>query len=313
MNIQNNNYLEYIVNIFDKAIVICQPKVGSRFFLYLSNYPKTINETYNQYRIDLIEGIGDDRLKFNTLFNKFNAVIDFLPDHKNTCFDYDSFFHNNNVKNINDFFLENPKDVYFVIRNPITRFLSAIPQIVSAYVPDLILDPTERDRIKLLGNISDSEIDNIYSNYDDYFNEYDEFSEKNLSKIDINIFIKIVIYILNYKSELYYYDNHTKPYLHTYKDLIYNIKDKNKVKIIDLEDCSKKSSYELFNSWSGCIDYTEAYYNKKGHQISNKKLYNSINFILTDRDIIYQSPYNFLFDEINHYNELKNSKYFIKL
>lgn len=318
MNINNKPFLknnfQYIVNVFDKSNVICQPKVGSRFFLFLSNWPKNINEVYNQYQIDLNYSYkNNNELQLNTLFNTFDATITFIKEHENSCNNYNDFFSKNNVNNINEFFLENSKDMYFVIRNPVKRFLSGLSQVASAYVSDYITQPDERARIKMFSNITDLEIDNIYNNYNDYFNEYDEFSESVLSKINIDIFVKIIVYILNHKSELYYYDAHTQNYLNKYKELIYNIKDKSKVKIIDLEDCSKKSAYDLFNTWSDNIDYTNAYYNTTGHHVSNKKLYNYIDFILTDVTNVYHSPYNFLSDEINQYNELKNSKYFIKL
>jgi hypothetical protein len=75
------------VNIFDKAIVICQSKVGSRFFLFLSNWPKNINETYNQYQINLsYRNENDNRLNYNngypTLYHKFisNVILNDVQD-----------------------------------------------------------------------------------------------------------------------------------------------------------------------------------------------------------------------------------------
>jgi hypothetical protein len=302
------------VNIFDKAIVMCQPKVGSRFFLFLSNWPKNINETYNQYQINLSYGNeSDNRLKLNNLFTNFKTSISFIEDHKNSCYDYDTFFSKNNINNMNEFFLENPKDMYFVIRNPIKRFLSGISQVASAYVSECITQIDERERIKRLGNLTDLEIDNVYNNYNDYFNEFTQFSEDSLAKIDVQIFVKIVLYIINHAPHLYQYDNHTDNYLFKYKELIYNVSDKTKVKIIDLEDCTKKSAYDLFNTWSDDIDYSNAYYNTNGHTVSNVKLYNHIDFILKGETPQSQVIYNFLSNEIKEYNELKNSKYFVKL
>ena len=301
-------------NIFDKAIVLCQPKVGSRFFLFLSNWPKTLSEVYNQYQINLMyNGEGGDRLKLNTIFNDFKTSISFNEDHINSCYDYNTFFSKNNINNMNEFFFKNPKDMYFVIRNPIKRFLSGISQVTSMYVGELITQPEERERIKQLGNLTDLEIDNIYNNYNDYFNEFTEFSQASLAKIDVQIFVKIVLYIINHAPHLYQYDNHTDNYLFKYKELMYNVNDKTKIKIIDLEDCNKKSAYDLFNTWSDNIDYSNAYYNTKGHMISNAKLYNHIDFILKGETPQLQTLYNFLSNEIKEYNELKNSKYFVKL
>lgn len=305
---------ECVVNIFDNAIVICQPKVGSRFFLFLSNWPKTIDETYNQYQINLLYGNDtDSKLKLNTTFTELKTSISFIEEHKNSCYDYNTFFSKNNINNINDFFFKNPKEIFFVIRNPIKRFLSGISQIASMYVGEYITKNAERERIKQLGNLTDFEIDNIYNNYNDYFNEFNQFSEANLTKIDIKIFVKIVLYLINHAPHLYQYDNHTDNYLFKYKELMYNMSDKTKIKIIDLEDCNKKSAYNLFNTWSDTTDYTNAYYNTNGHTISNSKLYNHIDFILDNQTPQSQTLYNFLSNEIKEYNELKNSKYFVKL
>ena len=92
--------------------------------------------------------------------------------------------------------------MYFVIRDPIVRFLSGISQIASSYVGELLTQPEERIIIKSLSDITDDEIDHIYNNYNHYFNEWDEFTENNLSNVDINIFVKIIVYIINHKPYL---------------------------------------------------------------------------------------------------------------
>ena len=81
-----------------------------------------------------------------------------------------------------------------------------------------------------------------------------------------------------------------------------------------MDDCKKDSAFKLFNTWSDTIDYTDAKNNLKGNVISNKKLYNHLNLLLTEsNDPISERIYNFLNSEIREYNELKKSKYFIKL
>jgi hypothetical protein len=312
---QNANYMfEPTINIFDKAVVVCYQKVGTRFFLFLSNYPKTLSQTYNQYQINLSYYKSmDGRLQLNTLFGDFGSSINFIKEHENSCYNYDTFFEKNGVNNMNEFILNNPKDIYFVIRDPISRFLSGITQIIAPYVSEMITQNDERNRIKSLIDISDEEIDNIYNNYNHYFNADDEFSEENLSNIDINIVAKIILYIIKYKPNLYFYDAHTQNYLAHYKELIASISDKSKVKIIDLADCKKQSAYTLFNNWSDTIDYTSASTHTSGHIVSNKKLYNHIISKLNDDDTISQSLYYFLSSEYKEYNQLKNSKYFINL
>ena len=109
---------EPTVNIFDKAVVVCFQKVGTRFFLFLSNYPKQLNEVYNQYQINLsYDSVSDNRLELNTLFGNFSTSINFIKEHENSCHNYDSFFGKNGVVDMNGFLLNNPKDMYFVIRD----------------------------------------------------------------------------------------------------------------------------------------------------------------------------------------------------
>jgi hypothetical protein len=313
---QSANYMfEPTINIFDKSVVVCYQKVGTRFFLFLSNYPKTLSQTYNQYQINLSYYKSvDGRLELNTLFGDFGSSINFIKEHENSCYNYDTFFEKNGVNDMNGFMLNNPKDMYFVIRDPISRFLSGITQISAPYVSELITQPEERSRIKSLSDITDNEIDSIYNNYNHYFNAEDSFSEQNLSYVDMNILIKIILYIIKYKPNLYFYDAHTQNYLGHYKELIANISDKSKVKIIDLADCKKESAYTLFNTWSDTIDYTSVSTQTSGHVVSNKKLYNHIISKLNDDDdAISQSLYYFLSSEYKEYNQLKNSKYFINL
>ena len=312
---QSSNYMfEPTVNIFDKAVVVCFQKVGTRFFLFLSNYPKQLSEVYNQYQINLsYDGVSDSRLELNTLFGNFSTSINFIKEHENSCHNYDSFFEKNGVVDMNGFLLNNPKDMYFVIRDPMSRFLSGITQIAAPYVSELITQPDERARIKSLSDITDEEIDSIYNNFNHYFNAEDEFSEENLSNVDINILIKIILYIIKYRPHLYFYDAHTQNYLGNYKELIASISDKSKVKIIDLSDCKKESAYNLFNTWSDNIDYKTAFDKTKGHVVSNKKLYNHIISKLNNDDTVSQSLHYFLSSEYKEYTQLRNSKYFINL
>jgi hypothetical protein len=301
------------ISIFDKSIVFCYQKVGTRFFLFLSNWPIGISKSYNQYDFEInYSDENQSNVILNTLLNDYKVSIRFIEEHKNSFNTVESFLENNSGS-MNNFFLNNEKDIYFVIRNPKKRFLSGITQVAASYVMHLLKKSDEKNKIKSLTDITDSEIDYIYNNYDLYFNDKDEFDEGSLSRIDVNIFIKIILYIIQHKPNLYYYDAHTKNYLSNYKELIYNIKDKNKVKIIDLEDCKKKAAYELFNTWSDDIDYIKAYNNTKGHTISNKKLYKHIEETLNDNSLFTESLYNFLLTEMKEYKELKNSKYFINL
>lgn len=307
----SNNMFRPVINIFDKAVVICFPKVGTRFFLYLSNWPKTINETYNQYQIDITYEIQKDkRLNINTEFNNYGTIIHFLDEHKTTCSDYNKFFEKNS-KDMNTFLFENEKDIYFVIRDPFERFLSGLTQVASSYVKELIIKDDEKDRIKKYTDLTDEQIELIYKNYDFYFNDENEFNQNNLSEIDLSILNKIILYIIKYYPELYLYDAHTQNYLSHYTELIYSIKDKNKIKIIDLKDCKTKDSIKLFNKWGNNIDYKDSLKNTNGHIVSNKKLYNNLLTLINEDESINQTICYFLLNEIKEYNKLKTSKFFI--
>lgn len=304
---------EPTISLFENAVVVCYQKVGTRFFLFLSNWPKSINEAYNQYQINIsYETTNEEKLKIKTEFNEYSSYINFIEEHKNSYYNHNVFLEKNEG-DMNSFFFNNPKDFYFVIRDPLTRFLSGITQVAGSYISELIMKDEEKNKIKSLIEISDSEIEQIYNNYNHYFNDSNEFSDENLSYIDLNIFTKIVMYILKFKPELYFYDAHTQNYLTRYKEFIYNIKNKSKVKIIDLSDCKKESAFKYFNKWNSNIDYSEAYKNTKGHVVSNKKLYNNIISKMDSDDLVSQSVYHFLVSEQKEYNELKNSKFFIKL
>lgn len=304
---------EPTVSIFDKSVVFCYQKVGTRFFLFLSNWPKSINQTYNQYHINIAyESTNDLNLRLNTEFNEYSTWINFLEEHKNSCYGHESFLQKNEG-NMNNFFFNNSKDLYFVIRDPLERFLSGITQVASSYISEMIMQEDEKIRIKKFTNLTNEQIENIYKNYNHYFNSDNEFSEQNMSNIDLDIFTNIVMYIIKYRAELYIYDAHTQNYLQKYKEFIYNIKNKNKVKIIDLKDCKKDSAIKLFNTWSDTIDYTSAFENTNGHIVSNKKLYKYIISKMNSDDSISQSLYFFLVSELKEYNELRRSKYFLNL
>ena len=108
---QSSNYMfEPTINIFDKAVVVCFQKVGTRFFLFLSNWPKTIDEVYNQYHINFsYSDNSNNRLIVNTEFSDLIASIQFIDEHKNSCYDYDSFFQHSNTSTINEFLFNKKK------------------------------------------------------------------------------------------------------------------------------------------------------------------------------------------------------------
>ena len=310
----SNNFFEPTYTIFDNAIVMGYKKTGTRFFAHMASYP--INHWEKNYQYDacmLRYDSGDDhhdkRCYVNTLWGEYLTHINFGEGHDKTYPNYDSFFKNTGVKNMKEFMFENPKNLYIVIRNPIERFLSGLVQVFGIYVDDLMCLDEERIKIKRHIDITDVEIDNVKTYLNEVFNIHHPKLNSKLDKVAVS---KIIGYIIQHYSNLYLGDIHTQNYLFAIKEILYNIKDKNKVKIIDLADCKSKKAFELFNTWSDTKDFTPIFDNIKDYALSNKIIYDYI-FTNTDNNTNIEIIRNYLNTEYNHYESLKNSPFFIKL
>ena len=310
----SNDFYEPTYTIFDNAIVLSHKKTGTRFFAHMASYPINHWEENYQYdvcmlRCDEDEHIKDERCYVDTLCGKYVAPILFGEGHDRTWPDYDSFFKNNGVVNMNQFMFENPKDMYLVIRNPIDRFLSGIVQVFGAYVDEIMCLTEERNRIKKHIDITDNEIDNVKIYLNDVFNVHHPDTNSKLDKIAVS---KIIGYIIEHYPTLYLQDIHTRNYLFGVKEMVYNIKDKSKIKIIDLADCRSKKSFQLFNNWTNTKDYMPIFNDIKEYALSNKIIYDYILKYNKNENIILIIR-NYLNAEFTHYKALKNSQFFIKL
>jgi hypothetical protein len=310
----SNNFYEPTYTIFDNAIVLGHKKTGTRFFAHMASYPINHWEVNHQYdvcmlRIDNSEGDKDKRCYIDTMCGRYITSILFGEGHDTTCSDYDTFFLKNGVSDMNEFMFNNHKNMYIVIRNPVDRFLSGIVQVFGAYVDEVMCLTEERTRIKRHIDINDSEIDNVKLYLNDVFNLHHPDTNSKLDKVAVS---KIIGYIIQHYPNLYLQDIHTQNYLSGVKEILYNIKDKSKVKIIDLEDCRKKSAFKLFNTWSDTKDFTPIFNNLKDYALSNKIIYDYI-FKYNENQNNILSIRNYLNTEYTHYDSLKNSQFFIKL
>jgi hypothetical protein len=130
-----------------------------------------------------------------------------------------------------------------------------------------------------------------------------------LDKIAVS---KIIGYLIQHYPNLYLQDIHTQNYLFGVKEILYNIKDKSKVKIMDLADCKSKQAFELFNTWTNTKDFMPIFKNIKEYALSNKIIYDYI-FKHNKNENTTSTIRNYLNAEFTHYESLKTSEFFIKL
>jgi hypothetical protein len=310
----SNNFYEPTFTIFDNAIVVGHKKTGTRFFAHMASYPIEHWKNNHQYdmcmlRIDGSNNNSDDRCYLETLFGKYYVSINFGEGHDDTCPNYDLFFEKNGVKNITEFIFNNEKDIYLIIRNPSNRFLSGIIQVLGIYIDEMLGVESEQLRLKRHIDITDDEIKNVKTHFNEVFNVH---HPKQNSKLNKEAVSKIISYILQHYPHLYLQDIHTQNYLAGVKELLYNIKDKSKVKILDLDDCRKKQAFQIFNKWTNSQNYMEIYDNLNEYVLSNRIIYDYI-FKYGENDNNILSVRNYLNVEYAHYESLKNSEFFVKL
>ena len=108
-------------------------------------------------------------------------------------------------------------------------------------------------------------------------------------------------------------DIHTVNYLEHYKEMIYNIKDKSKIKIVDLSQLKTQKACDMFCDLRGDDISREIYKNINEKIDSNRetysKLYKLYEDVETDDSIFIQ----YIKSEYNTYQELKDSPYFLDI
>jgi hypothetical protein len=309
---QSNVTFEPTLSLFEKAIVINYKKVGTRFLRELSSYPnnihtdnKQIDIQFKRYQFKECNGMNELSylIKNNYVWTPWDFEDNYnLTDTYKNWNNLSDFLNSEKSENFTKLLLNNEnKDIVFLVRNPIDRFFSGLIQVLAAYIDVLKIDKTERELLKKLKNVSDSDIDKFI----ELFNLYtiDEFVESHL-----HIYIS---FLIEAKWNLILQDIHTENYLNNYIELIHNISDKTKIKIIDLEDCNSDSAGEFFSSLQPNVDLNQFWNNRNQKIESNKHLYNNVIKIIenTQPEVIF----HFLKKEYANYLELKTSNFFVKI
>lgn len=268
-----NTIFEPCVNIFENGIVITHQKVGTRF-LEKAVSGKTEYSTTDHRQV--MFKIKRDRFKKSTItnidyhlgtryvygpWNDMNQkeIVDSYEKWK----DDKTFLESNGVETYTDFFFNNTKDIYFIIRSPIHRFFSGILEILAVEPEGITL---ERFRHIIMNNWK-----NIFE------------------------------------------DIHTTHYLEHVKEMIYHIKDKSKIKIIDLSHLKSEKACDFFCELRGDLRVRKLYSNIDNNVNSNKELYSQFYSLYSDKDLQKAAFVRYLKEEYYYYQELKNSKYFLDL
>jgi hypothetical protein len=312
---------EPTLTIFDNVIVVNYKKVGTRFFHVLAELPSTSNEIFNnskQIDIKFVKIDGSVPIeKYNQIFKTklVNYLIEFDFDHYHGKWkDVESFLNYNEVDNITDFFKKNKKPFIFIVRNPVERFFSGATQILTSFCKEIINDRNEQIKIQKIIDISDEEFEIICNNSDKFFAE--NFNQRldwgHTTTEGIESFVKILLYVLEYKWELIMQDVHTESYLDIMKSLIIEIDDK-KNKIIDLNQCNTQKAFEFFDTFTNDFTYSTDYSKIIKSKQSNSHIYDFLVKIHNGEIHKMEAIPHLLKKEYSYYTELINSSYFYNI
>lgn len=339
--LNRNTYFQPTLSTFKNAIVLNYKKVGTRFMGLISSMPESFN--LDKYQLDLYfhtherpelkKGNNETYLVSNDFGTKnyvytsfdvwenemLNLNGDIEPDQ--TLRNYEGFnkfkttsefLNYENVKSINELLFENPhKDIVLVLRNPIRRYITGAVQILYATVEQIPYDELLRNDIKYFTQISDDSLRELHK----ILRRNDVFSNpKVIEQIDKEVLSKLLYYIVEKRPDYMFQDIHTQNYLRFYIDFINKIKDKTKIKIIDIDDCSSKGAYNFFDMIRGDNVVSNTFDPQQIKSESNKPLYNFFakNFLGSD-DFWRTSMRFYLEYEYYNYELLINSPYYIDL
>jgi hypothetical protein len=332
-NLTNNNTIENRVShlseivfeptltIFDNVIVLNYKKVGTRFFHTLGELPSSSNNIFhNSKQIDIkfVKIVGDvptknDNQIFKTKLANYFIEFDFEHHHGHWK-NIESFLSYNEVDNMTDFFKKNKKPFVFVVRNPVERFFSGATQILATYCNEHLIDKNEQDKVKKIIDISDSEIENIINNYNNFFAE--NFNQRlewgHTTTEGVESFAKILLYVLDYRWDLIMQDIHTETYLDVIKSLIIEMDNVNN-KIIDLNQCNTKKAFEFFDTFTNNFTYSTDYNKLISSKQSNSHIYNFLVKIHNGEIHTMEAIPHLLKKEYSYYTELINSSYFYNI
>lgn len=316
------------LTMFDKNLVINYKKVGTRFLREIASGGILKMETDNK-QIDCIISsmpMANASIDSNKLSYKFSTNYITMPwhtpDNKNYLLksfsvwkDDISFLDTLGVKSYTELFFENENNITFIIRNPIERFFSGVIQISTAYFCDLKNNTTDINRFK---NILGESDDTVALILDIFTNE--KFNSTLLNQsFSQELIIKLYSYFLQNNWPLVTCDIHTEPYLIHFKELMYNVNNSSKIKIIDLSHMRSNKSVEFFselssNNIKNTIRSTKETIDTN-LSLSNILIeaYNRGTFSKSILNMKIDFIHDYLKDEMIAYNQFINSKHFINL
>lgn len=341
--IADKRIFEPTLNIFKNGIIFNYKKVGSRFLREIASGGNGKIFTDNKQIELLIKNKQDNQLDDiylnlnNSIQYQFTQKYVVAPWHINKMAIFNkiennrvtnlvnsytiwkddiSFLNSFGKSNYSELFFENDSDIIFLIRDPLDRFVSGLTQIIHIFMDIIETFPNELSFFKKNSEITEMNIDDLIRVYKIHF-----YQPPDLVKyIPESVIIKIFKYILRYKWELIFQDIHTESYLSHFRELIYNIKDKSKIKIIDLNHLKSRKSMDFFCELRGDSIPLEIYSNIDSHIESNKIIYNVIKSNILEHNInfdtfnnIYNPVSYFLRNEIHNYINLITSPYLLKL
>jgi len=306
------------VTVFDKCIFVQYKKVGTRYISGIASYPQ--NESVDCHQLELFFvtnpdfGVNSD-LETHTikgsLFDYYVYTSFDILHNQHEISKFKKFTSNkefleySKVNNFTEFCFENPRDLYFVVRNPIERFLSGTIQILLSATTDLIIDEKTREELKFFTKINDRQLKDAIKVFQ---NANSDVSA--LSAIPNKILFPIFEYFIEKKWDLLFEDVHTENYLHHFKRWIHDIKDKNKLKIIDISQFSSDKSKEFIKSLRTDFNDERSFELIELFKSSNKKIYEDFLENYAMKNLAF---FNYLKTETQIYSSLINSKFFVDL
>jgi len=310
-----NELFEPTITSFKNAIVVNYKKAGTRFFNSISSFPDKNDRKKYQIDFKFLTNPNEDYYPTSLLGGGF-MLDPFIGNaqYTNTIWkNLDNFFEYHNCKGWDDFLFRNEKDIIFVVRNPVKRFFSGLSQIFAMFVNEDIKKDSERKHL-------------IQNSGPDFFTHEQvrkimrcfwsghPGSNDTIKDPEIDaLYAKVVHYILHHRWDLILQDVHTENYLLAFIDWIDRIENKNKIKIINLDECKTGNSFLFFDSLRGDdLVSTILFFDKDNLIDSNTNIYNKTLERLEKCDKTF-FWIKYLKNEINLYINLLNSKYFVDL
>lgn len=290
--------LEPTLTFLDKGTFIHYKKVGTRFLGELSSF---CNQTDNVSQIDLRITSRNLGTSDDNFFQYFGYELNTIPKHLD---DLNYYLGIDGYTNIYDYLLNNNKrDIVYIIRNPMKRYISGLVEAIYAYFAD-DLSELEVDKLKLNCKLNNDDIDTLKK----YFDRYHSTSFER--KIDDDILYNFYQYFVTHKFYYSLDDVHTQNYLLFY-DFIINNSKTDTIKIVDIDKCNTPRALQFFQKLSNS-DIKEFWAEKILFKQSNNVFYEKLSNVLNNRNFS-NHIYSYLKYEFLAYDRLLKSKYYVDL